>query len=57
MRKEIKDILDEESKLQNLINSEAWSKDIMGTLASQAIRLCLAAGATESEAYEYLIIT
>ena len=54
MEKEIRDILDKDEELQKLLESQEWATDKLGTLVSGAIRLCLAAGANEGEAYDYL---
>ncbi len=56
MRKEIKETLDSNPYLQDIINSKPWANDNMGLLANDVIKLIISLGATESEAYEYLEI-
>ena len=52
----IKDTLDNDPELQALIATTEWSHDSCGALAGQAVRMCMALGADEAEAREYLEI-
>lgn len=57
MDKQTEKKLDNNKKLQELIDSNEWKQDNMGLLVRKAIRLGMDSGATEGEMYEYLEIT
>ncbi len=54
MNENVEKMLDSNSELQILITSREWQADSMGIFVNQAVKFCIAAGATEGEAYEYL---
>jgi hypothetical protein len=56
MNEQIEEILDNNQALQALIMSPEWAHYTRGTLVGRAFRMCIALGADETEAQEYLEI-